>query len=73
MQIAPDQLAAHLKQAAGLQPVYTVHGDEPLLAQEAGDAIRAAARAAGLHRTHRCTPSAAPTSTGAGLLGAARR
>jgi DNA polymerase-3 subunit delta len=45
MQIKPDQLAAHLKR--GLRPVYTVHGDEPLLAQEAGDSIRAAARAAG--------------------------
>lgn len=45
MQVRPDQLAAHL--AKGLKPLYTVHGDEPLLAQEAGDAIRAAARAAG--------------------------
>ena len=45
MQIKPDQLAAHL--ARGLKPLYTVHGDEPLLAQEAADAIRAAARAAG--------------------------
>src|SRR5262245_55513493 len=45
MQVRPDQLEAHL--GRGLRPVYTVHGDEPLLAQEAGDAIRAAARAAG--------------------------
>ena len=45
MQIKPDQLAAQL--ARGLRPLYTVHGDEPLLAQEAGDAIRAAARSAG--------------------------
>jgi DNA polymerase-3 subunit delta len=45
MQIKPDQLQAQLKR--GLRPVYTVHGDEPLLAQEAGDSIRAAARAAG--------------------------
>jgi DNA polymerase-3 subunit delta len=45
MQIRPEQLAAQLQR--GLRPVYTVHGDEPLLAQEAGDAIRAAARAAG--------------------------
>jgi DNA polymerase-3 subunit delta len=45
MQIRPDQLASHLQR--GLKPLYTVHGDEPLLAQEAGDAIRAAARAAG--------------------------
>ena len=42
MQIKPDQLAAHL--AKGLRRIYTVHGDEALLAQEAGDAIRAAAR-----------------------------
>jgi len=45
MQIRADQLEAHL--ARGLKPLYTVYGDEPLLAQEAGDAIRAAARAAG--------------------------
>jgi DNA polymerase-3 subunit delta len=45
MQIRPDQLDNHL--ARGLRPLYTVHGDEPLLAQEAADAIRAAARTAG--------------------------
>ena len=45
MQLRADQLNAHL--ARGLQRVYTIHGDEPLLAQEAGDAVRAAARAAG--------------------------
>ena len=45
MQVRSDQLAQHL--AKGLKPLYTVWGDEPLLAQEAGDAIRAAARAAG--------------------------
>ena len=45
MQVRLDQLAAHLQK--GLRPLYTVWGDEPLLAQEAGDAIRAAARAAG--------------------------
>lgn len=45
MQLRAEQLAAHLKQ--GLRPIYTLHGDEPLLAQEAADAIRAAARAAG--------------------------
>ncbi len=45
MQLRAEQLDAHL--ARGIQPLYTVHGDEPLLAQEAGDAIRAAARAAG--------------------------
>jgi len=45
MQLAADRLADHLKR--DLRAVYTVWGDEPLLAQEAADAIRAAARAAG--------------------------
>jgi DNA polymerase-3 subunit delta len=45
MQLAPARLAQHLQ--AGLRPLYTLHGDEPLLIQEAADAIRAAARAAG--------------------------
>jgi DNA polymerase III subunit delta len=45
MQLKPEQLEAQL--AKGLKPIYTLHGDEPLLVQEAADAIRAAARAAG--------------------------
>jgi len=45
MPLRPDQLNAAL--ARGLQPLYTVYGDEPLLAQEAADQVRAAARAAG--------------------------
>ncbi len=45
MQVRADQLASHLLK--GVRPLYTVWGDEPLLAQEAGDTIRAAARAAG--------------------------
>jgi DNA polymerase-3 subunit delta len=45
MQLRPEQLSGAL--ARGLKALYTIHGDEPLLAQEAGDAIRAAARAAG--------------------------
>ncbi len=45
MQLAPAQLASHLQK--GLGSLYTIHGDEALLAQEAADAIRAAARAAG--------------------------
>jgi len=45
MQLRLDQLSAHLQK--GLRPLYTLWGDEALLAQEAGDAIRAAARAAG--------------------------
>jgi DNA polymerase-3 subunit delta len=40
-----SQLAAHLERT--LAPLYTIHGDEPLFAIEAGDAIRAAARRAG--------------------------
>jgi DNA polymerase-3 subunit delta len=43
--VRPNQLAAHL--ARSLVPVYVIHGDELLLALEAGDAIRAAARKAG--------------------------
>lgn len=45
MQVKADQLAAHL--ARGLRPLYTIHGDEALLAQEAADLIRQRARAAG--------------------------
>ena len=46
MNLRPDQLAASL--ARGLEPIYVVHGDEPLLVLEAGDAIRSAARSAGI-------------------------
>lgn len=45
MQLAAAQLNPHLQK--GLKPLYTLHGDEPLLVQEAADAIRAAARAQG--------------------------
>ena len=45
MQLAPHQLGAHLQK--GLKSLYTLHGDEPLLIQEALDAIRAQARAQG--------------------------
>lgn len=45
MQLRLDQLSTHL--AKGLRRIYTIHGDEPLQAQEAADAIRAAARTAG--------------------------
>ena len=45
MQLALAQLHAHLQN--GLRSLYTLHGDEPLLTQEAADAIRAAARAQG--------------------------
>jgi DNA polymerase-3 subunit delta len=45
VQVRPEQLAAQL--ARGIAPLYVVTGDEPLLALEAADAVRAAARAAG--------------------------
>ncbi|MCC7326628.1 MAG: DNA polymerase III subunit delta [Burkholderiales bacterium] len=45
MQLKHDELAGHLRRE--VKALYVVHGDEPLLALEAGDAIRAAARAAG--------------------------
>ena len=45
MQLAPAQLAAHLAQR--IAPLYVIHGDEPLLAQEAADAIRGVARTQG--------------------------
>ena len=45
MRIRLEQLEQHLRQ--GLHPVYLISGDEPLLVQEACDAIRQAARQAG--------------------------
>jgi DNA polymerase-3 subunit delta len=45
MQLAANQLHTHLQR--GLKSLYTLHGDEPLLQQEALDAIRAHARAEG--------------------------
>jgi DNA polymerase-3 subunit delta len=45
MQIAAPQLGQHLQR--GLKSLYTLHGDEPLLQQEALDTIRATARAQG--------------------------
>jgi DNA polymerase-3 subunit delta len=69
MQLRVDQLEAHLQR--GLKRLYLVHGDELLLAQEACDAIRAAARAAG------CVERKVFTVSGAhfdwsGVLGAAQ-
>jgi len=69
MQVRADQLAQHL--AKGVRALYTVWGDEALLAQEAGDAIRGAARAAG------CTERQVHTVSGAhfdwsSLLGASQ-
>ena len=45
MQLGAAQLAGHLQK--GLRSLYTLHGDEPLLVQEAADAIRAVARVQG--------------------------
>ncbi|MBX3585145.1 MAG: DNA polymerase III subunit delta [Ramlibacter sp.] len=45
MQLAAAQLSQHLQR--GLKSLYTLHGDEPLLIQEAADAIRAEARVQG--------------------------
>ena len=45
MQLSTSQLGNHLQR--GLKSLYTLFGDEPLLIQEAADAIRAAARAQG--------------------------
>src|SRR4051794_28738445 len=69
MQLRPEQLAAHLQRGVGA--LYTVWGDEALLAQEAGDAIRTAARAAG------CTERQVHVVAGnhfdwSGLLGASQ-
>ena len=43
--IRAEQLESQL--ARSLAPVFTIHGDEPLIALEAADAIRAKARAQG--------------------------
>jgi DNA polymerase-3 subunit delta len=69
MQIRPEQLDAQL--ARGLKPLYTIHGDEPLQAQEAGDAVRAAARAAGFTERKVFTVSGAHFDW-SGVLGAAQ-
>ena len=45
MNLRGEQLEAHL--AKTLASLYVVHGDEPLLALEAADALRAAARKRG--------------------------
>jgi DNA polymerase-3 subunit delta len=45
MQLRSSELDAQLKKS--LLPAYAIHGDEPLLAMEAADAIRAAARGGG--------------------------
>jgi DNA polymerase-3 subunit delta len=44
--VRPDDLEARLAQS--LAPLYVVHGDEPLIALECGDAVRAAAKRRGI-------------------------
>lgn len=46
MELRPDQIPGHLDKDA-LAPVYLLAGNEPLLAHEAADAVRGAARGAG--------------------------
>jgi DNA polymerase-3 subunit delta len=69
VQLRADQLTAALQR--GLKPLYLVHGDEPLLAQEAADLIRAAARAAGFAERKVFNVSGAHFDW-SGLLGAAQ-
>jgi len=51
LRLSPDKLPAHLRKT--LAPLYLVFGEETLLAQEAADAIRAAARERG-HSEREC-------------------
>jgi len=67
MKIATRSLASHLKK--DLSPLYAVHGAETLLALEAGDAIRAAARRDGC--TEREVFSAEPGADWSGLAASA--
>ena len=53
MQLKPHQLSGQLKK--GLATCYLVSGDEPLLVQEAADAIRQAAREGGYRERQRIT------------------
>ncbi|NDC60901.1 MAG: DNA polymerase III subunit delta [Betaproteobacteria bacterium] len=50
MQVAGNRLQEHLNK--GLRSLYCLHGDEPLLQQEAADLIRATARAQGYTERH---------------------
>jgi DNA polymerase III subunit delta len=45
MQLRAEQLEQHLQKS--LAPLFVIHGDEPLIALEAADAVRAAARRRG--------------------------
>ena len=57
MQISASQIANHLQR--GLKSLYTVHGDEPLLQQEALDTIRTCARGQGFSERSSHTVSGA--------------
>ncbi|MEN9688995.1 MAG: hypothetical protein RI998_992 [Pseudomonadota bacterium] len=50
MQVASGRLQEHLSK--GLRSLYCLHGDEPLLQQEAADSIRQAARSQGYTERH---------------------
>jgi len=69
VQLRSDQLGAALQR--GLRPLYVIHGDEPLLAQEAADLIRAAARKAG-HTERSVYTVAGAHFDWSGLLGEAQ-
>ncbi len=68
MQLSLNQLPTHLAQ--DLKPVYVLHGDEPLLQQEAADAIRASARQRGFVERTVFTVMGAHFDWGAVLAGA---
>lgn len=57
MQIKPEHLSVHLQK--NMQRLYVLHGEEPLLMQEAADAIRAAGRAQGFTERNSHTVSGA--------------
>ncbi len=68
MQISLAQLDKHLADQP-LRALYTLHGDEPLLLQEAAAAVRAAARAKG-HGERRVFPVAGARYNWSAVLGA---
>lgn len=69
MQVRADQIPHQL--ARGLKSLYVIHGDEPLQAQEAADAVRSAARNAGFSERQVFTVSGAHFDW-SGVLGAAQ-
>lgn len=69
MQLRHDQLGSHLQK--GLRSLYIVWGDDPLLTQEACDALRAAARQAGYSERQVHTVAGAHFNW-SGLIGASQ-